>query len=92
MFGWTTQGPVYQEILEGKMRYLPVPDSATFPEGGDEYGRYGAFNWGDVLVIWLDVLGFCKAYIFRFEIEIARWFGRGRRGSWMQVKGPVAVR
>jgi hypothetical protein len=59
LFGWTTQDPIHQEILAGKMRYLPVPDSATFPEGGDEYGRYGAFRWGDVLVIWLDVVGFC---------------------------------
>jgi hypothetical protein len=59
LFGWTTQDPTHQDILEGKLRYFPVPDSSTFPEGGDEYGRYGAFTWGDALVIWLDVVGFC---------------------------------
>jgi hypothetical protein len=61
MFGWTAQTALYQDILAGKMRYLPVPGSTTFPEGGDEYGRYGAFRWGDVLLIWLDVTGFCTA-------------------------------
>jgi Calcineurin-like phosphoesterase len=59
LYGWTTQLPQYQYIREGQLRYLPLPDSGTFPEGGDAYGRYGAFSWGDVLFIWLDVVGFC---------------------------------
>jgi len=59
LFGWKRHDAVHQTILEGKQRYLPVPDSTTFSAGGDDYGRYGAFTWGDVLVIWLDVVGFC---------------------------------
>jgi hypothetical protein len=59
LFGWTRQNAVHQMILEDKLRSLPVPSNTTFPEGGDDYGRYGAFTWGDALVIWLDVVGFC---------------------------------
>jgi hypothetical protein len=65
LYGWTAQEPEYQHILDGKLRYLPVPDSTSFPEGGDDYGRYGAFNWGDVLLIWLDVVGFCNVDPYR---------------------------
>ncbi|MFC1889295.1 metallophosphoesterase [Thermodesulfobacteriota bacterium] len=60
LWGWTTSTPQYAYILEGKHRYLPVPDGGTFPEGGDADGRYGAFTWGDALFIWLDVTGFCE--------------------------------
>ena len=60
LFGWTTHLAPYQSIREGKMRYLPVPDAGTFPEGGDSDGRYGAFTWGGALFVWLDVMGFCQ--------------------------------
>jgi hypothetical protein len=59
LFGWTTHTDIYRHIREGKMQYLPVPDNRTFPEGGDHDGRYGAFTWGDVLFVWLDIVGFC---------------------------------
>jgi hypothetical protein len=59
LFGWTTHLAPYHYIREGKMRYLPVPDAGTFPEGGDSDGRYGAFTWGGALFVWLDVVGFC---------------------------------
>ena len=58
LFGWTIDTPQYQFILEGKQAYFPVPNSGTFPEGGDDNARYGAFTWGDVLFVWLDVVGF----------------------------------
>jgi len=60
-FGWTEGEDPYEIIRQGKIRYLPFPDQNTFPEGGDADGRYGAFTWGDVLFVWLDVLGFCEA-------------------------------
>jgi hypothetical protein len=60
LFGWTRQIAGHQMILEAKLRSLPVPSNTTFPEGGDDYGRYGAFTWGDALIIWLDVVGFCS--------------------------------
>ena len=58
LYGWMTGTEEYASILEGKMLYFPVPVADTFPEGGDAYGRYGAFTWGDALFIWLDVVGF----------------------------------
>ena len=60
LFGWTSETPQYQWIREAKLDYFPVPDSSTFPQGGDDDGRYGAFRWGDVLFVWLDVVGFCQ--------------------------------
>jgi len=59
LFGWFEGQPGYEEILNAKMAYLPVPNGATYPQGGDISGRYGAFKWGDALFIWLDVTGFC---------------------------------
>jgi len=59
LFGWFQDTPGYQEILDAKHAYYPVPDSGTHHEGGDPLGRYGAFTWGDALFIWLDVVGFC---------------------------------
>lgn len=59
LYGWKTDHPLYQVILEAKKAYLPVPDENTFPEGGDPDGRYGAFTWGNALFVWLDVVGFC---------------------------------
>lgn len=67
LWGWTEATPEYTNILDGKKRYLPVPDSTTFPEGGDDDGRYGAFTWGDALFVWLDVLGFCELDPFLVE-------------------------
>ncbi len=59
LYGWCTDREEYHQILDARTRYFPVPDSRTFPEGGDPLGRYGAFTWGDVLFIWLDPVGFC---------------------------------
>ena len=60
LFGWTSGTRKYQWIREGKLDYFPVPNRSSFPEGGDDDGRYGAFTWGDVLFVWLDVVGFCQ--------------------------------
>jgi hypothetical protein len=59
LFGWTQERTEYQEIMNAKLAYFPLPHSGTFPEGGDPLGRYGAFTWGDALFLWLDVVGFC---------------------------------
>ena len=59
LFGFTAAQPEYQSIRDARLRYLPLPGSTTFSGGGDPDGRYGAFTWGDVLFVWLDILGFC---------------------------------
>ena len=57
--GWDIALPQYGYSRNGRLAYLPTPDASTYPEGGDPYGRYGAFTWGDALFVWLDSQGFC---------------------------------
>ena len=55
LYGWTREDPKYQYCLDGKIRYMPVPVTH------DVEGRFGSFQWGDVLFVWLETVGFCPA-------------------------------
>ena len=43
---------------EARMRYLPNPDPATYPEGGGPYEDYYAWTWGDALFVVLNVASY----------------------------------
>ncbi len=84
LFGWFAGEPGYQEIRDAKLAYFPVPNSSTYPQGGDPFGRYGAFKWGDALFIWLDVTGFCIEDPWRFPEDNAKYILGTAQRSFLQ--------
>ncbi len=43
---------------KARMAWMPGPLSDTYPEGGNEYGDYYGFTWGDTLNLVLTVTGY----------------------------------
>ncbi len=43
---------------EARMRYLPNPQPATYPQGGGEHEDYYAWTWGDALFVVLNVASY----------------------------------
>ncbi len=66
---------------EARMKFIPNPESGTYPEGAGEYENYFAWEWGDALCVAIDPF----SYTTEFPLLPEQWTLGEKQLAWLEA-------